>query len=132
MGEEIPNLWPAEVSVKVLSPVAILRAQVPRLAQLTKGILLAEITSEDSRDHVRHSFDVIAPALENYRHRLLFVQHAKQLVYPVQVDSHEAASQDEFMKLVADILNSPEVRSVLHSLIARSNEAGLTSAAGAK
>jgi hypothetical protein len=98
---------------------------------------------------IRHGFDVIAPALD-YRQRLFTATHGVQ-VYPVVLEadcfrsqSHpdlnavklgpgydleperagtrQAKTEDEFLNLVREILRSDKVRSVIQSLIARSND----------
>ncbi|MGH7171820.1 MAG: hypothetical protein ACRELG_16205 [Gemmataceae bacterium] len=145
MPDLIPDLWPEDVQpLTVLTPLAILRFQAGQLRQRTNGLLEAEVQSSERVDsRMQHSFDLIAPALNRYRYRLFTVDHEQQMVYPVRVDFPEqesvedpprggrslklpasdwATTQDEFLKEIARILQSPRVRSVIHSLLARSNE----------
>ena len=72
-------------------------------------------------------------ALGNYRHRLLTAIHKANWVYPVTVEAEcfetesgnplrGAKSQEAFLTLVKQVLTSDDVRSVIESLIARSNE----------
>ena len=85
MAGRIPNLWPTEtVSVSTLSPLAILRTQAENLTELTQGLLIGEVTTDDRQEKgVYHHFDMIAPALDGYRHRILTVKHDPSMLYPV-------------------------------------------------
>lgn len=134
MPATIPNLWPQnEVNVETLTPLAILRAQVPPLTQMTKGLLEADVyTQAGDKGEVNHIFDVVAPVLNNYRHRILVCGHKVDMVYPVyfNVDnvtfkggSREAYTEAEFEAKLGQVLQSQSVIAVLSSLIARSNEA---------
>ena len=145
MPDLIPDLWPEDVQpLTVLTPLAILRFQAGQLRQRTNGLLEADVQSSERVDgRMQHSLDLIAPALNRYRYRLFTVDHEQQMVYPVRVDFPEeedikdptgewrslkmpgsewATTQDEFLKKIARILQSPRVRSVIHSLLARTNE----------
>lgn len=87
MATEIPNLWPPEISVLVVKPATILRAAASQIRAMTKGVLDGEVgrtTSQDGKN-VLLLFDLIAPALNHYRHRLLTAEHSKNMVYPVKV-----------------------------------------------
>lgn len=85
MAGKIPNLWPTEtVSVNTLSPLAILRTQAENLTNLTQGLLIGEVITDDRQEEgVYHHFDMIAPALDGYRHRILTVKHDPSMLYPV-------------------------------------------------
>lgn len=137
MSSKIPNLWPTEaVSFETLSPVAILRVQAENLTRMTHGLLQGEVlTTNVSQKTVRHHLEIVAPALNGYRHQLLTVKHDKNLVYPVSFVTDEPAGDDElhafsstayteeeFIKLLTGALQSGYVLSVINSLIARSNE----------
>jgi hypothetical protein len=155
MSATIPVLWSDDITVDVLSPVAILRSQTGPLSQITKGLLEAgieTITSDSGK--VQLQFDLVAPVLNNFRRRILLATHQKDLVYPVVVEAEcfisedsspilrgiariqsplqvtnqllegqrRAATDQEFIKLVGEVLRSPQVRSLIQSLIARSND----------
>jgi hypothetical protein len=89
MANQIPDLWPQSIDVKVLPPIALLRYQASQLPQHTQGILEAEVAtsvekkSESSR--VIHDFRIVAPALEGYTYGLFQAWHDKDFVYPVSV-----------------------------------------------
>ena len=148
----IPNLWPDDIQVDVLPPVAILRAQENMLANKTQGILHAELTATETEHFVQHHLDLVAPALNGYRERLLSASHRKDRIYPVTVaadclspkqthlvglmpqpsteDNAElqkpneklAATQNELLEIIRSVLHSADTRSLIQSLIAKSNE----------
>jgi hypothetical protein len=142
MPDTIPDLWPEDVTAPtVLTPLAILRFQAGQLRQRTKGLLEADVQTQNLLEgRVQHSFDLIAPALNRYRYRLFTVEHDLEMVYPVTVSAEgvgfpvnqlfvgetpaaSAFTQDQFLELVARILKADHVRSAIQSLLARSNEA---------
>ena len=47
MTTAIPNLWPDDIKVDVLPPIAILKAQEGLLARMTQGMLVAKAPNED-------------------------------------------------------------------------------------
>ena len=145
MAETIPNLWSDDISNDVLPPLAILHAQAELLAQITKGLVEAEViteyesTVEDSSiQSVQHHMELTAPALNPSRYRILTVYHKRELVYPASVEAEcfepsdyddyesfswpEALREEDFLKIMKTTLRSKKVTSLIHSLIARSNE----------
>jgi hypothetical protein len=104
MSASIPDLWPEDIAVDSVTPLAILNAQATKLAEKTKGLLEAEVTTHEEQEPVPqpgvvdvsrplskillvHEFDVIAPALQNYRHRIMSVKHSPELCYPCRIFS---------------------------------------------
>jgi hypothetical protein len=157
MTPTIPDLWSEDITVNVLPPVAVLRALEGLLARKTQGLLQAKLTTTATDRLVQHQLDLVAPALNFYRERLLSATHDRDMVYPVLVtaacfaprspnpphwlapmtqavtavseflerpaaNQREATTQEEFIDLVREVLHSAEVRSLIQSLIARSNE----------
>lgn len=136
------DLWPDDISVDVVTPLAILRAQVGPLQRKTKGLLRVNVSTQTSSDgdSVIHKMDLVAPALGNYRQEILSVTHTKDRVYPAQIEAEcfvpsydgydpedgawrpEADTEQEFIRLLGKVLQSSPVRSVIHSLLARINE----------
>jgi hypothetical protein len=87
MTATIPNLWPEDIKVDVLPPFTILKYQAAKLRELTKGILEAEVTAVSGpEDFVTHRLDLIAPALEGRRSRVLSVTHRVDF-YPVVLEA---------------------------------------------
>jgi hypothetical protein len=139
MPSKIPDLWPDDISTDVLTPLAIMRAQVPGLERRTNGLLEVDLNSVEKEKKVVHNFDLVAPALERFRERVLTVTHERDRVYPAILQAAcfsrrglstfagtgldaTAMSQEEFISLMREVIRSSEVRSSIESLIARSNE----------
>jgi hypothetical protein len=151
MATTIPDLWSDDIKVDVLPPIAILKAQEGLLARKTQGMLQAKLTTTETENLVQHQFDLIAPSLNFYRERLFSATHSRTMLYPVTVTANcfrpkprtqmdaiispithpldqplpqrEAATDEEFVQLVGKVLQSTEVRALIHSLIARINQA---------
>lgn len=147
MTTTIPDLWSDDIKVDILTPLAILRTQVTFLERKTQGVLRADVFTTEADDWVQHQLDLIAPALHQYRTTLLTARHHRDRVYPVTIqaecffpkrefttvsvrtatetppDQREASTQEQFIELVRQVLQSEHVRSIIQSLIARSNEA---------
>jgi hypothetical protein len=144
MASSIPSLWADDIKVDALSPLPILRIQAGLLGEITHGLLEADVSTVSSGTLVSHLLDLIAPALDGYRSRILTATHSADTPYPVTVDavcfktpfgsealnvSREktfmppgASSEQEFIRLVRQVLRSREIRSLIESLIVRSNE----------
>ena len=134
MSQNIRSLWSVDIKGTVLSPSTILKGQADALAIQTGGILLAEIVEDHDEDgDVSLSFDLVAPALQGSRHRILRVIHKPGLPYPAWVEAETLRSaygamvktytDHEFTETVAEVLKSGQVSSVAQSLVARANEA---------
>ena len=150
MITSIPDLWPDDINVKVLPPIAVLKAQEGQLARHTHGLLQAKLTTTETDKLVQHQLDLIAPSLNFYRERLLSATHDREMLYPVTVTAEcfapkspnsmqalgaavlrmmdpsvyqrKAATDEEFIQLVKEVLQSADVRALIHSLIARINQ----------
>jgi hypothetical protein len=152
MATTIPDQWP-EIDVNILTPQAILRYQASQLKKKTRGLLDAELSVTTVGSKSSLQLDLIAPALNGYRHRVLAARFETEMVYPATVwadcyeppagslvkgdysqpqilsllrapepNYREASSEREFLGIVAEVLRSKEVRALIDSLIARSNE----------
>ncbi len=151
MADTIPNLWStADLKVSILTPIAILRTQATLLSQTTQRLLVGEVrTTTSDKGELIIDFDVVVPALNNYRHTLLTVKHTKTENYPAtvfarglsrtvkvsnsllfssseyetrSVPSKTAYSDKEFISIMSEALKAPETIAKLQSLIIRSNE----------
>lgn len=112
--------------------------QARNLTDLTNGFLEGEvITDGETQGYIPHHFDIVAPSLNKYRHRILTIRHDSALLYPVycqtgvaeetsadyRLFSISANTEAEFIKVLSQVLQSDYVLSVINSLIARINEA---------
>ena len=149
MSEQIKSLWPAEIRPHILSPMIILKAQAEALVKQTGGILSADVKRKETEGgKVELTFDIVVPALNGYRHRILNVAYDMNLPYPCIVDaeffssgaksvfrgflegrpppdafSNRADSDTEFIDIIAQVLQSSHILSIAQSLIARASEA---------
>lgn len=129
MAREIPILWPQGLNPDVLTPLAIMRVQESALAKLTRGVLTSEVTVNTAKDEVSIGLDLVAPALGNYRQRILNVKHKKGQVYPVELEAacfsgfrRPAMTDEEFIAALQEVLSSGTVQSQMLSMMARSND----------
>jgi hypothetical protein len=69
-------------------PVTILRQQAPRLGEQTKNLVEGEVetTPTDLKRFQRHTFFLVAPALNFYRYPLLKVEHSATQLYPATIE----------------------------------------------
>ena len=84
------NLWPVEIEATTLtSPVTILRQQASFLGKKTKNIVLGEAKARENDDFdFSYIFYIVAPALGNYRYKLLTIYYNIDL-YPVIIEVGE-------------------------------------------
>ena len=84
------DLWPSDLGLgTVVTPASILRTQAKLLGERTQGMLEGEVNTWTQGSDVYHDLNVIVPALDNYKYRLLRVHHSMTL-YPVFVDEEPA------------------------------------------
>lgn len=80
------DLWPSDLGLgTVVTPVSILRTQAKLLGERTRGMLEGEVKTWARGNDVYHDLNVVVPALDSYKYRLLRVHHPVTL-YPVFVD----------------------------------------------
>ena len=135
MAVQLPDLWPSEVGqVKVLTPLFILRHQAGLLRKRSSNVLEAEVTSTYEPDRhldTCHFLDLVVPALDRFRVRILNVRHSKMKVYPAYIAESEYSSdengrsnsQAEFIENLGHMLKSDDTRSLIESLLAQATEA---------
>jgi hypothetical protein len=123
----IQDLWPSDLDAPaVLTPVAILRRQASLLGQKTKNFVVANVGSMASGDQFQHNFELVAPALGNYRHTLFDVRHKLDPLYPVEINIYpgpkrtQVSDEAEFYAELGKILSSPDVKKVIQTLISQS------------
>ncbi len=124
------DLWPDDIGdSKLKSPVTILREQAELLKTKTQGKVEAEVqTSVISQgDQIHSVFTLLVPSLEGFRYDLLEVRHGVSF-YPLDVlpraghnlpNYMDLENEDRFVKALKALFGSPEVRRLIHSLIAQ-------------
>lgn len=140
------NLWPVKFEPSTLrAPKTILEEQAGFLAQITGGLVIAELSSASSLDRIRMSpsrdfafrLDIVGPFLDNFRFNVLLLSHDVAL-YPVAVMLEEevgkelgaaksygeyeirAASPDELEATLETVLKSKRIDSVIGSIMSLS------------
>src|SRR4051812_38746756 len=110
MATTIPDLWPHDVHIDVLPPVCVLKVQEAFLERKTQGLLRAKVSTTQTEQLVQHQLDLVAPALNFYRVRLLSATHAAEMLYPVTVAAEAFAPQpsDPMEALVASVTRKGE------------------------
>lgn len=152
---EIIDLWPDKIKVdKVITPVTILRQQASLLGKKTKNIVQGEVANWKlgigEEYDFQYLFYIVAPALDNYRYRLLGLFYDVSSLYPVIIDVDDveiqkeipskfnykvktlgsttevkiivkANSEEEFMEVLKAIFNSTKVLRVISVLLSQSD-----------
>ena len=147
------NLWPDDIAVvEEVPPIAILKEQGLLLGQRTKNLVEGRVRGgplnygrtkfwqkgdpDYARNEFSYTFEVVAPALDNYRYELFGISHGVDF-YPLGIDwdspdntlisnlSGEAGIENEerFLKALEIIFSSEKTRKVIGSLIAQSRAA---------
>lgn len=127
------DLWgDIPVEKEIMLPVTILKEQATILGEKTNKILEARVDTfsiPNQKGSVGYSLNIIAPALSNYKYKVLSINHDAIFVYPVVV-SYEASTgnwlkancNDEpvFIAKLKEILSSERVHKAITALISQS------------
>jgi len=138
------NLWPPEIEIiNVTPPVTILEQQASMLGNMTKNIILGDVKARESEEYdFSYIFYIVAPALSNYRYKLLTICHNIDL-YPVTIQVEEsifnevpksitgaigeripnsifAKSEEQFTEVLKAIFNSNKAKRVISALHSQS------------
>jgi hypothetical protein len=146
------NLWPEDIAVtQVVAPVAILKEQASMLGERTMNLVEGRVKQNFSdsgglrfpkpsgKSRATHSgddlydsdfsydFDLVAPALNNYRYRLFSISHGVEF-YPLLItnsaaltgDGIEVPHEEGFLAMLEMIFSSEKTKGIISSLIAQS------------
>jgi hypothetical protein len=117
------DLWPSDFGTAfTTTPVELLKAQAQLLSQKTNNVLQADVKSEvDGEGDFLHSFDIVAPALKQYRYTLFEIWHGVHL-YPVGVVGEKVRLDDEseLKEFLRKKLSSDDCKRVVNSLLLQS------------
>ena len=119
------DFWPEIETRDIVTPASILREQAGLLGPKTMNLVTAEVIAERQERTFAYRLFLVAPALANYTYLVLRMEHDIRM-YPAIVTDYiheskrEVADQDEYVGLLAAILSSAEVKTVVESLIAQS------------
>jgi hypothetical protein len=126
------------------SPREILEAEAAELTRRTGGLLIGDLRMSKDDDATMIRFGAVAPALGGGRQGILVAIHPNDEDYPAWIHAacfprsmnfppsalltpaedkeFVASGPEQFRRLVEKVLRSHEVKAVVQSLIARSNE----------
>jgi hypothetical protein len=125
------SLWPTDLQATVDSPREILEGQARVLRELTGGNLTADlrIIHDDCEQRITLCLDMIGPS-KGCRHRILTASYSTDQMYPCIVQAEAelteplAHTDGELRDLIRQILQSPEVKALASSLIAKVRQTG--------
>ncbi|MEK7400291.1 MAG: hypothetical protein AAB116_25380 [Candidatus Poribacteria bacterium] len=143
---EIVDLWPDTIKVeKMITPVIILRQQASLLGKKTKNIIQGKVEkgTDDTNGLFDYTLYIVAPALNDYRYRLLSISYGIHL-YPltIKIEDEEILSEippkfscttyksgisikpnseEEFKEVLKAIFNSKKVLRVISVLLSQSD-----------
>ena len=96
MSAAVTSLWPDDIKVDVLPPLAILRYQAAKLSKLTEGILEADVvTTTGHEDFAVHRLDLVAAKLDGRAYRILTATH-RAAFYPVVMEADCFRPKDSY------------------------------------
>ena len=104
----IGGFFSTDIKPDVQAPLTILKTCGAELTQLTRGILIGQVSTFPNTDQkwVFHSLDAVVPALKNLRQRLVTVKHEIKMIYPAFVDA-EAFEVPVLNQMVAEMGTLP-------------------------
>ena len=90
----MPDLWPQDIATTELTPpVTLLKEQGTLLGEKTKNLVVGKVVRLDDWSyaqpgHFAYAFYLVAPALGNYRYKLLTLSYPPEF-YPLCIDVDE-------------------------------------------
>ena len=129
MTGEIPSLWPATLQeASIVTPKSILRRQAEVISEMTTGRVLGEVHTKVLGRELTHTFGLVIPGLEGYRHFVLRIRHYLDAPYPLRMFNsetddtfHEAPDELEFMRALKGHLNSDRILGVIRALLVQAD-----------
>lgn len=121
------NLWNSLEFEAVTTPKAILNEQATHFTKMTKNVLLARVKSAGNTQTLVFHFEILAPALNNYRIHICSIQHDLVNWYPLKMVTRpnneiiECKDEEEFISNLKKELNREDVTQAIKSLYAQSN-----------
>lgn len=128
MSGKIPNLWPDDlITNSEVTPKSIMLRQAQVLTEKTRGRVQGEVATKVLGRDFTHTFSLVVPGLDNYRHFLLRVRHSIEQVYPARIfvteaddTGRELTSEEQFYQILGLVLKEPKTMHVIRSLVAQS------------
>jgi hypothetical protein len=121
------NLWAKDFTInKINTPIAILKEQAKYLKEMTKGILVGDVTSHLARqlsgssekEVIQVFFSIKAPFMDNYKVSIIKIEQHPINIYPLKV-VNLIPDEEEFSETYLEIMNgdlfSEHIKSILRS-----------------
>jgi hypothetical protein len=114
------DFWGDIQENEVRTPLSILREQAALLGPKTKHLLKAEVGTYVSSERFVHHFNLVVPALDNYRYELFGITHGIDLYPVVEVGRpQEMHNEDEFIAWLQQRLTSQQTRRIINTLMSQ-------------
>lgn len=124
MTATIENLWPDFATDDIIrSPKIILREQASFLGKRTKNILTGNIRTDSYQNQFSHSFQIVAPNLNNYTYTLFTIVEEDIFGFPCKFQSESSFSiktEEELLERLKLIFSSDDTKRVINSLMSQS------------
>jgi hypothetical protein len=123
MAEKNADLWPANFGDTLTrTPADVLKEQAAMLGPKTGNRVTAEVRSIIELDAIVLRFDLVVPALRNYRYTLFEVYHKVDRLYPVSIigEIQQLADEQQLLDFVASELQSEETKRIVSTLLSQS------------
>lgn len=135
------SLWPSDIAKvdEIRSPLAILKEQASQLGKATKNIIVAEVVPIRGFTHpiVGYVFNIVAPALANYRYQLFRVDYNIIDMYPVsiyidldiykemyswktKIEKETLSTEEDIQRTLKAIFGTKKTKKIINSLLAES------------
>lgn len=122
----VESFWAVPDVADMRTPLGILREQAAALTKATNGVLVGAVETERRGDDLILKLEIVAPALNDYRYRILNYQQPIGL-YPGELYGHGpnasvVSDEARFVSAIKLILASEAIKNVLKSLLAQTRD----------
>jgi len=127
MNNASENLWANDFTInKINTPIAILKEQAKYLKEMTKCILVGDVTSHLARqvsgssekEVIQVFFSIKAPFMDNYKVSIIKIEQHPINIYPLKV-VNLIPDEEDFSETYLEIMNgdlfSEHIKSILRS-----------------
>ena len=120
------DLWPEFKQETKKSPKSILIEQGNYLSEKTGNLINVKvITNKSPKNEIYNSFDIIVPALDNYRYKLFYISH-ELFYYPLKITYKGVVltvnSEEDFIIQLKKIFNNEDTKNIITTLLSQSLE----------
>ena len=137
---DIKNLWPEELlkGSDMLLPITIIQEQAKFLNEMTKNIVVAEVStqsvsiaqkgSNETKPGILHTLKIVAPAIGSYDFELARIVQEHLLPYPVRIyaplteQKFEINNSEELEEALSTIFNDKKTIATIQGLILQSRQ----------